>query len=116
MLAASLPLKSSPQTPGRVRVPLRSPQAAAAEEVADGAGGRELGVAGVENHAEIFGDDGGLGAVLHLQQGGERGEQRGISVGQGGAGKTPVGETPALVCTPAAGSWILASMYAERVM
>lgn len=76
-----------PQTPGRVRVPLRSPQAAAAEEVADGAGSRELGVAGVENHAEIFGDDSGLGAVLHLQQGGERGEQRGISAGQEGRGK-----------------------------
>lgn len=61
-----------PEKGRSILVPLRSPQAAAAKKVADGAGGRKLGIPGVENHAEVFGDDGGLSAVLHLQQG--RGE------------------------------------------
>lgn len=57
-----------PQKGKSVPVPLRSPQAATAKKIADGAGGRKFGIPGVENHAEVFGDDGGLGAVLHLQQ------------------------------------------------
>lgn len=50
----------------RRAVPLRGSEAAGAEEVSDGAGGRQLGVAGIKHHAEIFGDHRWLGAVLHL--------------------------------------------------
>lgn len=49
--------------------PLRGAQAATAEQVADGARGGQLGVAGAEDHAEVLGNDGRLRAALHLQGG-----------------------------------------------
>lgn len=49
-------------------VPLRGPEAARAEEVPDGARGRQLRVTGIKHHAEIFGDHCWLSAVLHLVQ------------------------------------------------
>lgn len=47
-------------------LPLRWAEAAGAEEVPDGTRSRQLCIAGVEHHAEVFGDDCWLGAVLHL--------------------------------------------------
>lgn len=47
-------------------VPLGGPEAAGAEQVSDGARGRQLCVTGVKHHAEIFGDHCWLSAVLHL--------------------------------------------------
>lgn len=63
-----------------IPVPLRSPQTATAKQVADGAGSRKLGISGIENHAEVFGDDGRLSAVLHLQQGKEGKASEGCSL------------------------------------
>lgn len=52
--------------PGVLYVPLRGPEAARAEEIPDGARRWQLCIAGIKHHAEIFGDDRWLGAVLHL--------------------------------------------------
>lgn len=52
--------------PGVAYLPLRGPEAARAEEIPDGARRRQLCIAGIKHHAEIFGDDCWLGAVLHL--------------------------------------------------
>lgn len=79
-----------PQKGMSILVPLGSPQGATAKKVADGAGGRKLGIPGVENHAEVFGDDGRLSAILHLQQG------RGGDV-RGAAAWEPSGSFPPLV-------------------
>jgi len=49
-----------------VNAPLGGPQAAGAEQRADGVGGGDLGVPGVEHHAHVLGDRRGQRAVLHL--------------------------------------------------
>ena len=51
-----------------VNAPLGGPQAARAEQGAYGVGGGDLGVTGVEHHADIFSDGRGQRAVLHLTQ------------------------------------------------
>ena len=50
----------------RLHKPLWGPEAAGAEEVPDGARGRQLCVTRVKHHAEVFGDHCRLSAVLHL--------------------------------------------------
>ena len=47
--------------------PICCSQASGTKKVSDWAGGWELCVSGVKHHADIFGYDCGLGAVLHLQ-------------------------------------------------
>lgn len=47
--------------------PVGRPQASSAKKVSDRAGGWELCVSRVKHHADIFGDNCGLGAVLHLR-------------------------------------------------
>lgn len=48
--------------------PIWCPQASGAKEVPDGTGGGQLCISGVKHHADVFGDNGRLGAVFHLQR------------------------------------------------
>lgn len=79
----------------RGSLPVRSFGVSAPKQVPEGARRRDLGVSGVENHADVFGDDGGLDAVVQLRERRHKGSTHqddfdfsGKAEARGAAGKT----------------------------